>query len=192
MLLIVDDVQAGCGRTGTFFSFEPAGIQPDMVILSKSLSGFGLPFAVNLIARRHDAWSPGEHNGTFRGNNLAFVTATEALVRYWSNTELAETVVGKSGLLLSGLQRIADTFPGPVVGVKGRGLMCGLQCATGELADRVSRCAFRRGLIVETCGPHDEIVKCLPALTTSDALLLRGLTTLMTSVNDALALPAEA
>ena len=76
IVLIVDDIQAGCGRTGTFFSFEPAGIKPDIVTLSKSLSGYGLPFAVVLIKPELDVWKPGEHNGTFRGNNHAFVTAT--------------------------------------------------------------------------------------------------------------------
>ena len=75
MLLIVDDIQAGCGRTGTFFSFEEMGIKPDMITLSKSISGFGLPFAIVLLREKLDEWTPGEHNGTFRGNNHAFVTA---------------------------------------------------------------------------------------------------------------------
>ncbi|HAP93692.1 MAG TPA: diaminobutyrate--2-oxoglutarate transaminase, partial [Desulfotomaculum sp.] len=84
ILLIVDDIQAGCGRTGPFFSFEPAGIKPDIVCLSKSISGCGLPLALTLIDPEFDIWAPGEHNGTFRGNNLAFVTATEALT-YWED-----------------------------------------------------------------------------------------------------------
>ena len=86
IILIVDDIQAGCGRTGTFFSFEPAGIKPDIVTLSKSLSGYGVPFAMVLIRRDLDQWEPGEHNGTFRGNNHAFVTATAALEHYWRDT----------------------------------------------------------------------------------------------------------
>ncbi|MFC8586505.1 aspartate aminotransferase family protein, partial [Streptomyces sp. NPDC057217] len=76
MLLIVDDVQMGCGRTGDFFSFEEAGITPDIVTLSKSISGYGLPMALCLFRPELDLWEPGEHNGTFRGNNPAFVTAT--------------------------------------------------------------------------------------------------------------------
>ena len=67
LLLIIDDIQAGCGRTGSFFSFEKMDIEPDMITLSKSLSGYGLPFAVVLIKPEHDIWKPGEHNGTFRG-----------------------------------------------------------------------------------------------------------------------------
>ena len=59
LLLIIDDIQAGCGRTGTFFSFEEIGINPDIITLSKSLSGYGLPFAVALIKPEHDIWKPG-------------------------------------------------------------------------------------------------------------------------------------
>src|SRR3954471_4196139 len=84
ILMIVDDIQAGCGRTGTFFSFEPAGLKPDIITLSKSLSGFGLPLALVVLKRSLDVWKPGEHNGTFRGNNHAFVTATAALESYWT------------------------------------------------------------------------------------------------------------
>ena len=85
IVLIVDDIQAGCGRTGTFFSFEPAGIKPDIITLSKSLSGYGLPLALVVLKRELDVWKPGEHNGTFRGNNHAFVTATAAIEHYWSD-----------------------------------------------------------------------------------------------------------
>lgn len=78
ILLIVDDIQAGNGRTGEFFSFEFAGIKPDIVTVSKSLSGYGLPMALVLFKPELDVWGPGEHNGTFRGNNMAFVTARAA------------------------------------------------------------------------------------------------------------------
>lgn len=88
ILLIVDDVQMGCGRTGPFFSFEEAGITPDIVCLSKSLSGYGLPFAVTLMKRELDVWDPGEHNGTFRGFNPAFITAVAALEDYWTGDDM--------------------------------------------------------------------------------------------------------
>ena len=67
ILLIVDDIQMGCGRTGGFFSFEEAGIKPDMITLSKSISGYGMPLALTLLKPELDIWEPGEHNGTFRG-----------------------------------------------------------------------------------------------------------------------------
>jgi diaminobutyrate-2-oxoglutarate transaminase len=79
IVLIIDDIQMGCGRTGPFFSFEPAGIVPDIVCLSKSLSAYGLPLALTLIRPELDVWEPGEHNGTFRGFNPAFITGAAAL-----------------------------------------------------------------------------------------------------------------
>ena len=88
MLLIVDDIQVGCGRTGSFFSFDEMDIQPDIITLSKSLSGFGLPMSLVLIKPELDQWKPGAHSGTFRGNNLAFVTAAHALDKYWSDDAL--------------------------------------------------------------------------------------------------------
>src|SRR5690606_13659364 len=95
MLLIVDDIQAGCGRTGTFFSFEEMGIKPDIITLAQSLSGFGLPFAVVVLRREPDQWEPGEHNGTFRGNTHAFVTATAALEHFWASSEFADSAKAK-------------------------------------------------------------------------------------------------
>ncbi len=94
ILLIVDDVQAGNGRTGTFFSFEPAGIKPDIVCLSKSIGGIGLPMAITLIKSEYDQWGPGEHNGTFRGNNMAFIAATEAL-KNWETDDFSNDVQEK-------------------------------------------------------------------------------------------------
>src|SRR5690606_4595019 len=99
ILLIVDDVQMGCGRTGAFFSFEEAGITPDIVTLSKSISGYGLPMALTLFRRELDVWAPGEHNGTFRGHNPAFVTATAALKTYWQDDSFTAQTVRKGEFL---------------------------------------------------------------------------------------------
>ncbi|MCA3503015.1 MAG: diaminobutyrate--2-oxoglutarate transaminase, partial [Rhodobacter sp.] len=87
-LLIIDDIQVGCGRTGEFFSFESAGLRPDLVCLSKSVSGYGLPMALLLIGPSLDVWEPGAHSGTFRASNPAIVTATEAL-NYWRDDTLS-------------------------------------------------------------------------------------------------------
>ena len=172
-LLVVDDVQAGCGRTGTFFSFEEAGVQPDLVALSKSISGFGLPMALLLIRPRWDAWEPGEHNGTFRGNAHAFVTGRVALEKFWSDDGLARDVARRARLVGDRLARIAELVPG--ARVKGRGLMQGLDVGTGERAAAICRAAADAGIIIESAGPHDEVVKVLAPLTTPDDLLLRGL-----------------
>jgi diaminobutyrate-2-oxoglutarate transaminase len=183
ILLIVDDIQAGCGRTGTFFSFEPAGIRPDIVTLSKSLSGMGLPLALVLIDPQLDQWQPGEHNGTFRGNNHAFVTATAAIETFWRTNAFEHDVRRKSGLLRARLRQIKDSVDLPLT-LKGRGLMTGLACPDGTLAGKVCQAAFRRGLVIETSGPDDSVVKCLPALTISDEDIERGLSILSESFKE--------
>lgn len=165
MLLIVDDIQAGCGRTGHFFSFETAGIKPDIVTLSKSLSGYGLPFAVVLMKPQYDLWKPGEHNGTFRGNNHAFVTATAALREYWSDNSFAEEVQRKAQHLSKRLRDIAERGSVTQFKLKGRGMMQGLQCRDGAQAAAITAKALTRGLVIETSGSDSQVVKCLCPLT---------------------------
>ncbi|MDT0551486.1 aminotransferase class III-fold pyridoxal phosphate-dependent enzyme, partial [Streptomyces lonegramiae] len=107
ILLIVDDVQMGCGRTGPFFSFEAAGIVPDIVTISKSVSGYGLPMALTLFRRDLDVWAPGEHNGTFRGHNPAFITATAAIETYWADDRFSADTTVKGELIRARLEEIA-------------------------------------------------------------------------------------
>lgn len=191
-LFIVDDIQAGCGRTGTFFSFEPAGLKPDIVTMAKSLSGYGLPMALVLLDRQYDQWLPGEHNGTFRGNCHAFVTARAALEEYWRDNALAAAVYEKGELLKERLHRIAEEDGGGRMTTKGRGMMRGLAMRDGEVAAKVVRSAFERGLVIETSGPNDEIVKCLAALTITDDELNQGLDILAASVRGVFARPDRA
>jgi len=178
IVLIVDDIQAGCGRTGTFFSFEPAGIKPDIITLSKSLSGYGLPLALVLLKRSMDVWKPGEHNGTFRGNNHAFVTATAALEHYWSTPAFAASVRAKGEHLRRRLQTMVDQFSSDLVDVRGRGMMIGVRCADPKRAAAVTARAYRYGLIIERAGPDDEVIKCMMPLTTCVGELDEGLDTL--------------
>jgi len=175
IMLIVDDIQVGCGRTGTFFSFEEAEIEPDMITLSKSLSGFGLPFSLLLMKPKHDIWEPGEHNGTFRGNNLAFVTAKTAIDEYWDTQELEAEVGRKSIILRERLTEIAKNHISEDVEVRGRGLAYGIDVVLEDLAEAIKKKAFENGLILETCGPVDQVVKFLPSLTIKDADLNDGL-----------------
>ncbi len=174
VLLVVDDIQVGCGRTGPFFSFERAGIEPDIVTLSKSLSGFGLPFALTMFRRDLDVWSPGEHNGTFRGFNLAMVTATAALETFWRDDTFARATERKAALVTERLRAIAEVTPF-VRGVRGLGMIQGLECTPAARANEVSKAAYERGLVIETAGPNDEVVKLLPPLTIDEAELTRGL-----------------
>ncbi|OQS19443.1 diaminobutyrate--2-oxoglutarate transaminase, partial [Nocardia donostiensis] len=181
ILLIVDDVQMGCGRTGPFFSFELAGITPDIVTLSKSIGGYGLPMALVLFKREHDVWAPGEHNGTFRGNNPAFVTARVALEHYWSDDSLENSTAAKSGKIVDALQQVADANPG--LSTRGRGMVHGLVFEDASQAGKVCQVAFERGLLTETSGASDEVVKLLPPLTITDDELDHGLQILTGAVD---------
>ena len=190
-LLVIDDIQAGCGRTGSFFSFERAGIAPDIVCLSKSIGGIGLPLALVLIKPEYDLWGPGEHNGTFRGNNLAFVAATAAL-DFWRNDQLSDSVVRKGHHVMKRLTDIVERHLPGQGAVRGRGLLVGVAFSQAEIANQVSHAAFRRGLIVETCGPRSEVLKLLPPLTVDPETLEEGLDIIEASVMEVMALQKAA
>lgn len=184
-LLIVDDIQAGCGRTGTFFSFERAGIDPDIICLSKSLSGLGLPMAITLMKPEHDVWDPGEHNGTFRGYNSAFVTAVAALETFWKDGELTNDVDRKAETIRSYLQTLVDEFPEMDGTVRGRGMLQGIYSGVDGFASRVCREAFEHGVVMETSGPGSEVFKLLPPLTIDDETLNKALGILREGVQTA-------
>jgi diaminobutyrate-2-oxoglutarate transaminase len=182
ILLIVDDVQMGVGRTGPFFSFEAAGIQPDIVCLSKSISGYGLPMALTLMKPELDQWGPGEHNGTFRGHNPAFVTATAALREFWADDTLERATIAKGERVGAALAEVAARSDTVELTPKGRGLARGLSFSQPELAAKSCAAAFERGLLVETSGPSDEVMKLMPPLTISNAELDEGLAVIADAV----------
>lgn len=175
ILLIVDDIQAGCGRTGTFFSFDEVGIQPDIITMSKSLSGYGLPFAMVLFKPEHDIWKPGEHNGTFRGNNLAFVTAEAAIKHYWSDDLFSKEVKRKGKYMYDRINKIIDQYGEGNFSSRGRGMFQGINCVSGDLASKITKLAFKNGLMIETSGADDHVIKFLCPLTISDQNLKRGM-----------------
>jgi len=188
-LLIIDDVQAGCGRTGRFFSFEGLGVLPDLVVLSKSISGYGLPMSLVLIRPEHDRWQPAEHNGTFRGNNHAFVTAAVAIEKFWADDRFSAEVAARGAQVQAALGELATRLPG--ARVKGRGMFLGLDVRDGALAERLLRLCWLNGLVIEAAGPHDEVVKVMAPITTPAALLAQGLEVLRHAV-DEVAVPASA
>ena len=190
ILLIVDDIQVGNGRTGTFFSFERAGIRPDMVTLSKSIGG-GLPLALLLMRPELDQWKPGEHTGTFRGNNLAFVASTEALA-YWDNDDLAESVKYKGKIMEEELGKIRDKYPElEEADVRGVGMVWGLEVKRLGFAGEVSKAAFENGLVIELSGADDEVIKFLPALTIEEDTLREGIGIIDKAIGDLLARKQE-
>ena len=184
VLLIIDDIQAGCGRTGTFFSFEPIGIQPDIVTMSKSLSGYGLPMAVVLMKSKLDLWKPGEHNGTFRGNNHAFITATAAINHYWSDSTFSKSIESKGRVITDRLNHFVAQYGDGNFNAKGRGMFQGINCVSGELASDISLRAFKKGLMIETSGAEDQVIKLLCPLTISDEALGKGLDMIEESISE--------
>ncbi|MDQ3032425.1 MAG: diaminobutyrate--2-oxoglutarate transaminase [Myxococcota bacterium] len=183
VLLVLDEIQVGCGRTGPFFGFESAGITPDIVTLSKSLSGYGVPLSVVLLRPELDVFTPGEHNGTFRGHNLAFVTAAAALDAYWSDDALSREVERKGAHVRERLSAIAERHPELELSVRGTGMIQGLASSDARLPSRISKLCFERGVLVETAGPRDEVLKLLPPLMIEDALLDEGLDAIASAVS---------
>ena len=182
VLLILDDVQMGCGRTGAFFSFEESGIVPDIVCLSKSIGGYGLPLALTLIREDLDVWEPGEHTGTFRGVDPALVAGTAALRSYWSDDGLQRRSLRRAPMITATLSSVCHDTPGDSISARGRGMVHGLAFERAEQAAHVSAAAFALGLLVETCGPQNGVVKLLPPLTTGDDELQEGLDLLVQAV----------
>lgn len=177
IVLIVDEIQTGCGRTGPFFSFERAGIVPDVVTVSKSISGYGLPMAITLLKPELDLWKPAEHTGTFRGNNLAFTTAAAAL-RLFDELGLEERVSANAVVIATELEREIAPLD-PAIELRGIGMIWGVDTAgidpTGALAKRIGTQCFEDGLVIERTGRNDTVLKLLPPLTIDEETLKAGI-----------------
>ena len=184
ILLIVDDIQVGNGRTGSFFSFESSGINPDIITLSKSIGG-GLPLSMVLLKTELDQWKPGEHTGTFRGNNLAFIASVE-LLSYWENDNIPNTVKSKEKILKERLMEIKDEYPSIQAEVRGKGLIYGLKIPLRGFCTEISEEAFSRGLLIELAGAEDNVLKFLPPLTIEPDLLNEGLQIIEDSIKSVL------
>ena len=182
ILMIVDDIQVGNGRTGTFFSFERADIQPDMVILSKSISGFGTPMAILLMRPELDIFRPAEHNGTFRGNQLSFIGGTAA-VNYFVDHKLDEEVRKKAAIIEKFIQE--EILPLDArLSYRGMGLMWGIDFSKidASLAIKAVHEGFDRHLIMEVAGRKDAVLKLMPPLTIQEDVLYEGLAIVKASV----------
>lgn len=189
ILMIVDDIQVGCGRTGYFFSFEQAGIVPDIVTQSKSIGGYGMPFALVLIKPELDIWKPGEHNGTFRGYQLSMVAAKAAL-EVMKNEHIEVKVRSQEHILEEALNEAVALAPEHLA-ARGRGFIWGLDVSgcgdkANEVAGLIQDTAFANGLIVERCGRYDHVVKLMPDLLISEENLKKGLAIFKAAVETAL------
>jgi diaminobutyrate-2-oxoglutarate transaminase len=203
--LIVDEVQTGVGRTGTFWATERSGVVPDVLVASKAIGG-SLPLAVVVYRAELDAWAPGAHTGTFRGNTLA-MAAGAATLRHVTAEDLAGRAERLGAQMLAELRGLAPERS--LIGeVRGRGLMigvelvepgadpdvCGARPAAPELALRVREECLRRGLIVELGGRHDSVLRLLPPLVMTDeqaGAVLDRLADALTTVDSHAALRAH-
>lgn len=172
IVLIVDDIQVGNGRSGDFFSFERAEINPDIVTLSKAI-GAGMPLSIVLMKPELDNWKPGEHTGTFRGNNLSFIAATKAL-EYWKSDKFSESIKDKSKFITHLLKRVQLKYPQLIAEIRGCGLIKGIVIPVEGISTNVAREAFNRGLIIELAGANNEVLKLLPPLTIDRKTLKKG------------------
>lgn len=181
-LLIFDDIQVGCGRTGSYFSFDDMGLDPDIICLAKGVGGFGTPLAMNLNKPEHDKhWQPGEHTGTFRGQNLSFVAGREAL-RYFEDDTLMKQTRERGEMMAKRLEQIRDEYDDKGFDVRGRGMIQALDVMDGDLAKRVARECFDNGLLIGPCGVGGRVLKLIPPLTISDEDLNAGLDTFSAAI----------
>jgi len=171
-LFILDDIQAGCGRTGSYFSFDGMGLDPDVVSLAKGIGGYGTPLAMNLIKPEHDAkWSPGEHTGTFRGQGLSFVAGREAL-SYFEDEVFLEEVRVKGNRMRKTLDECGVRHG---LAVRGKGMMQGIDIADGARSKAIAAACFEAGLLVGPCGTEGRVIKLIPPLTIPQEDLESGL-----------------
>lgn len=187
IVLVCDDIQVGCCRSGEFFSFERAGIKPDIVTMSKSIGGYGMPMAIALIDPKLDIWKPGEHNGTFRGNQLSFVAAKAGLEYMLEHNVEAETK-RKGEIVKDYIEKEILTLDSRLE-LRGRGLIWGIDFEAfgdDELSERVIDACFKNKLVIEGAGRKNSVVKLMPPLVIEDELLLKGLEILKKSIVECL------
>ncbi len=188
ILLAVDDVQVGCGRGGDFFSFQRAGIQPDIVTMSKSIGGYGFPLAITLFKPELDVWTPGEHNGTFRGNQLAFVAAKAGL-DYMLNNKIEEQSKAKGKIIEKFLTE--EILPlDSRLEVRGIGMIWGIEFGNipvEGLADKIEAKCFEHGMIIEGAGRKNSVVKLMPPLTITEEELVDGMKIIKQAVQEVFA-----
>jgi diaminobutyrate-2-oxoglutarate transaminase len=186
ILLITDDIQVGCGRTGSFFSFERANIIPDIVTISKSIGGCGMPLALVLFKPELDIWEPGQHTGTFRGNQLALI-AGKAGLETFVTTGLDKEVQRKASIVEKFLTENILSIDSRIK-VRGLGLIWGIDFSgfDTDITKPLIAACFRNGLIIERVGRDNNVLKIMPPLVIEDELLIKGLQIISDSLKEIL------
>lgn len=182
ILMIVDDIQVGNSRTGTFFSFERANIIPDMVTMSKSIGGCGMPISMVLFKPELDKWEPGQHTGTFRGNQLSLIAGRAGLEKM-VNDDIPGQVKRKEKLVEAFLRDEIAPLDSRI-SYRGIGLLWGVDFSKfgcDMTKPLIAEC-FKNGLIAERVGRDNAVLKLMPPLTIDDEQLLKGLQILKQSL----------
>lgn len=189
-LLIIDDIQVGVGRTGSFFSFDDLDIDPDIICLAKGIGGLGTPLAMNLVKPEiDDLWAPGEHTGTFRGQNISFIAGDVAL-SYFDDDALMQTVHANSRAMFDAVEPLAERHE--AVHITGKGMIAGIDVSEGPRAKAIVSQCFEKGLLVSACGTGGRVIKVIPPLTIPEADLQQGLKTLVEVVDNVMKMEAAA
>lgn len=179
ILLVADEIQAGFGRTGKWFSIEYSGVVPDILVMAKGLAS-GLPLAA--LAARGDLmqkWIPGSHGGTYGGNAIACAAAV-ATIQVMRDEGLVENAASMGEVLMAGLQQIRQEHP-EIGDVRGRGLMIATEFTDGsgepwtDRAKAVARAAYDQGLLLLTCGSYDNVIRWIPPLVVNPSQMEDGL-----------------
>ena len=180
ILLVVDEVQSGFGRTGKFFGFEHAGIEPDVIVMAKGL-GSGVPIS-GIASRRElmDKWIPGSHGGTYGGGSAIAAAAATATLNVIRDEKLVENAAVRGSQLTMGLRSLQKRYP--IIGdVRGHGLMVGTEFKDKDITKAVHQACLKRDLLLLTCGTYENITRWIPPLIVTEA-----------QINDALSIFEEA
>ena len=164
ILLIADEIQSGAGRTGRMWAIQHWDVEPDILLSAKGIAS-GMP--VSAVVARADlmTWTAGAHGSTYGGNPVALAAMLETIALLEEGLVANAAIRGEEAI--AGLRDLVDRYPGLVRDVRGKGLMVGVQFASGEIAEAVQLAAFRRGLLVLEAG--DDVVRMCPPLIVSEA-----------------------
>lgn len=190
ILLIVDEIQSGFGRTGKWFAHQYFDITPDIIAIAKGL-GSGMPIS-GVISRLDlmKKWIPGSHGGTYGGNAVAAAAAV-ATIKVIKEEKLLDNSLARGAQLMEGLKELQKTYP-EIVEVRGLGLMIATEFrSVGNIPDKATAKAIihaclERGLILLTCGPWDNVIRWIPPLVVTEAHIKDALVILKESLHEVL------
>ena len=191
ILLIIDEVQTGFGRTGKLFCFEHAGVKPDIIVMAKGL-GSGLPIsAIASTADVMDQWTPGTHGGTYGGGSALAGAAASATIDVIREEGLVKNAADRGEQLTAGLKKLQRKFS--VIGdVRGPGLMIATEFSrtdgspAADVASQVVKACIKRKLLLLSCGTYKNVIRWIPPLVVTDEQIDEGLAVFESALTEVL------